>query len=57
MIEIRPGLVYETATGQQICRPLKSKITSLYAEQNELAFAVPGGLIGKRKDEDYIRIH
>ncbi|CAF5073078.1 unnamed protein product, partial [Rotaria sp. Silwood1] len=28
------------------CYPLLSKTVSLYAEQNELAFAVPGGLIG-----------
>ena len=28
------------------CRPIFSRILSLYAEQNDLQFAVPGGLIG-----------
>ncbi|CAN0447088.1 unnamed protein product, partial [Scytosiphon promiscuus] len=28
------------------CEPIFSKILSLYAEQNDLKFAVPGGLIG-----------
>jgi translation initiation factor 2 subunit 3 len=31
---------------QMICNPIYSKISSLYAEQNDLQFAVPGGLIG-----------
>ena len=51
MIEIRPGLVFKNADGQIQCRPIKSKIVSLYAEQNELAFAVPGGLIGNKEEE------
>ena len=29
-----------------VCTPIYSKISSLYAEQNDLEFAVPGGLIG-----------
>ncbi len=37
--------------GQLQCRPIRSKVTSLYAENNELAFAVPGGLIGKKKQD------
>ena len=28
------------------CTPIYSKILSLFAEENDLAFAVPGGLIG-----------
>lgn len=39
--------MFKDSTGQLHCRPIRSKITSLYAEQNELTFAVPGGLIGK----------
>jgi translation initiation factor 2 subunit 3 len=27
------------------CRPIKSKIVSLKAEENQLLYAVPGGLI------------
>jgi translation initiation factor 2 gamma subunit (eIF-2gamma) len=45
-IEVRPGLVSKDSEGKLTCRPIFSKIVSLYAEQNELQFAVPGGLIG-----------
>lgn len=45
-IEVRPGVVTKDATGKFDCRPIKSKILSLYAEQNDLQYAVPGGLIG-----------
>jgi translation initiation factor 2 subunit 3 len=45
-IEIRPGLVTKTADGAVSCRPIRSRIVSLNAEQNNLQFAVPGGLIG-----------
>jgi len=45
-IEVRPGIVSKDNEGRLQCRPLLSKIVSLYAEQNDLAFAVPGGLIG-----------
>ena len=49
-IEVRPGIVtkQEGKDGQTImtCSPIYSKISSLYAEQNDLQFAVPGGLIG-----------
>jgi translation initiation factor 2 subunit 3 len=45
-IEIRPGIVSKDATGKPICKPIKSRIMSLAAEQNSLKFAVPGGLIG-----------
>jgi len=29
------------------CQPIKSRIVSLFAEQNDLQYAVPGGLIGQ----------
>uniref|UniRef100_A0A182LUA7 protein-synthesizing GTPase n=1 Tax=Anopheles culicifacies TaxID=139723 RepID=A0A182LUA7_9DIPT len=45
-IEVRPGLVSKDAEGRLTCKPIFSKIVSLYTEQNELQFAVPGGLIG-----------
>ncbi|KAE9550896.1 hypothetical protein FO519_005899 [Halicephalobus sp. NKZ332] len=45
-IEVRPGIVSKTADGKVQCRPIYSKIVSLFAEQNELQYAVPGGLIG-----------
>ena len=44
-IEIRPGIV--TREGEKVkCSPIRSKIVTLFAEQNLLRFAVPGGLIG-----------
>ncbi|ORX34385.1 elongation factor Tu GTP binding domain-domain-containing protein [Kockovaella imperatae] len=45
-VEIRPGLITRDANGVCTCRPLRSRIVSLLAEQNHLQFAVPGGLIG-----------
>lgn len=45
-IQVRPGLVSKDAEGKLTCRPIFSRIVSLYTEQNELQFAVPGGLIG-----------
>lgn len=45
-IEIRPGLVTKDADGKVQCRPIYSRIESLFAEQNPLKLAVPGGLIG-----------
>ena len=32
-----------------MCKPIHSRIVSLFAEQNDLMYAVPGGLIGKVK--------
>ncbi len=32
--------------GKLTCKPIKSRIVSLFTEQNDLMFAVPGGLIG-----------
>eukprot|EP00741_Cyanophora_paradoxa_P022044 tig00021433_g21280.t1 len=45
-IEVRPGIVTKESDGSVKCTPIFSTILSLYAEQNELQYAVPGGLIG-----------
>ncbi|KAF4355662.1 hypothetical protein F8388_013079 [Cannabis sativa] len=45
-IEVRPGIVVKDENGNTKCTPIYSRIVSLYAEQNELQYAVPGGLIG-----------
>lgn len=45
-VEVRPGLVTKDAEGRVKCRPIFSRIVTLLAEQNDLKFAVPGGLIG-----------
>jgi translation initiation factor 2 subunit 3 len=46
-IEIRPGIVSKDSTGKIQCKPIYSRVVSLFAEHNDLKFAVPGGLIGK----------
>ena len=46
-IEVRPGIVSKDSEGKLTCRPIFSRIISLFAEQNDLQYAVPGGLIGK----------
>jgi translation initiation factor 2 subunit 3 len=45
-IEVRPGIVSKDAEGKIKCRPIYSRIVSLFAENNDLPYAVPGGLIG-----------
>ncbi|GFT41628.1 eukaryotic translation initiation factor 2 subunit 3 [Trichonephila clavipes] len=45
-VELRPGLIEKNEQGTCICRPIQSQILSLFAEANDLQFAVPGGLIG-----------
>eukprot|EP00889_Picochlorum_renovo_P007008 jgi/Picre1/34038/NNA_001515.t1 len=45
-IEIRPGIVTKDSSGAIKCIPIFSRIVSLFAEQNSLQYAVPGGLIG-----------
>merc|ERR1712060_14809 len=45
-IEIRPGSVTKDEKGNVECRPLRSRIMELKAENNQLQYAVPGGLIG-----------
>ena len=46
-IEVRPGIVSKDSEGKLQCRAIFSRIVSLFAEQNDLQFAVPGGLIGR----------
>ena len=46
MIEIKPGRVTKDKEGNQICTSIFTRIVSLKAEQNDLLYAVPGGLIG-----------
>ena len=45
-VEIRPGLIKKSKDGKVKCTPLFSKVVSLFAENNELLYAIPGGLIG-----------
>ncbi|AFZ80256.1 elongation factor Tu family member [Theileria equi strain WA] len=45
-IEVRPGIISKDENGNIQCKPIISKIVSLFAEQNDLQYAVPGGLIG-----------
>jgi translation initiation factor 2 subunit 3 len=46
-ISIRPGLITRNQkTGNVQWREIESQITSLKADENQLMYAVPGGLIG-----------
>ncbi len=45
-IEVRPGIVSRDSEGKATCVPIYSRIVTLLAEQNDLQYAVPGGLIG-----------
>jgi len=45
-IEIRPGIVTRDDKGNIKCTPIFSRIVTLNSENNELKYAVPGGLIG-----------
>ncbi len=45
-VEVRPGIIQKDAEGRVACTPIYSRIVSLFAEQNPLQYAVPGGLIG-----------
>jgi translation initiation factor 2 subunit 3 len=45
-IEVRPGLISKNAKGEAQCVPLYTRIVAMYAEKNDLMYAVPGGLIG-----------
>merc|ERR1712130_1087670 len=40
------GLVRHVSEGKLTCQPIYSRIVSLFAEQSDLMYAVPGGLIG-----------
>ncbi|KAL0211036.1 hypothetical protein P9112_009334 [Eukaryota sp. TZLM1-RC] len=45
-VEIRPGIPERDEEGKVRCKPIFTRVTSLFAEKNSLQFAVPGGLIG-----------
>lgn len=45
-VEIRPGIVVREKDGNFRCTSIMSKIVQLKAENNDLLYAVPGGLIG-----------
>ena len=45
-IEVRPGIVSKKSDDQMKITPIQSKVITLYAEDNDLQYAVPGGLIG-----------
>ena len=55
-IEIRPGIVSKDEQGKVKCKPIFSRVVSLFAEHNDLKFAVPGGLIGKGRNPDFENI-
>ncbi|EHY65215.1 uncharacterized protein NESG_00231 [Nematocida ausubeli] len=44
-LEVRPGIL-EKVKGKLVCKPVRTKIVSLFAESNTLKVAVPGGLVG-----------
>jgi translation initiation factor 2 subunit 3 len=44
-IEIRPGIIEKDGDSFK-CRPIVSRVRQLRAENNDLRYAVPGGLIG-----------
>lgn len=48
-IEVRPGIVSKDQEGKLMCKPIFSKIVSLFAEHNDLQYAAPGGLIGEER--------
>lgn len=50
-VEVRPGIVSKDAEGKLKCVPIFSRVVSLFAENNSLNFAVPGGLIGVVRSE------
>ena len=46
VVEIRPGIVMKDSSGNKTVTPIYSRIVSLRAENNDLIYAIPGGLIG-----------
>ncbi|KAG3267717.1 EIF2S3B-containing, partial [Ictidomys tridecemlineatus] len=43
-IEVRPGIVSKDSEGKLMCKPIFSKIVSLFIKHNDLQYAAPGGL-------------
>jgi len=55
LIEIRPGIVERDESGSIVGYiPIKSRIKSIFAEKNELQYAIPGGLIAMGTEIDSI---
>lgn len=46
VIEVRPGITFKDTRGKIACTPIASVIRTMSAEQNDLQYAAPGGLIG-----------
>jgi len=57
LVEIRPGIIYFDKTGEKKVEPLYSRIISLRTEENNLLYAIPGGLIaaGLKLDPELTR--
>merc|ERR1712047_182405 len=49
-IEVRPGLVSKDSNGRLTCQPIRSKIVSLFTEQNDLMFGQVLGSVGALPD-------
>ena len=45
-VEIRPGNIFKDANDNFMCTPIRTRIVSLQTQENDLLYAVPGGLIG-----------
>jgi len=45
-IEVRPGIISKSSEGNVKCTSIFSRVISLFAEENDLKYAAPGGLIG-----------
>jgi len=56
-IAIRPGYVRRSSTGTSKWKEIRSQVVTLKADQNNLMYAVPGGLIavGTRVDPQFTR--
>ena len=51
-IEIRPGLIFKDDEDNLLCQPFITRISSLQCDQNQMAFAVSGGLVAVGTDLD-----
>jgi translation initiation factor 2 subunit 3 len=45
-VEIRPGIISKGQSGETRVAPILSRIVSLFSDNNNLIYAVPGGLVG-----------
>ena len=46
IFKVRPGIQTKDEEGNLHCVPIRSRVLSMFAEHNDLQYAVPGGLIG-----------